>query len=191
MAGQSLNVIRYLRSRLKAQLIRGYLIKRSVVFDGLPAFWGPWPDIKNEGRMTIGARCTFRSFRLRQTMTIMKDAVLEIGHDSYINDGVNVCATRAVSIGHHAKIADMVYIYDTDFHQVSRSVPVRRAPVAIGGNVWIGAGSIVLPGSRIGDHAVIGAGSIVTGEIPSRSLAVGAPARVIRELDTPDGWVRE
>jgi acetyltransferase-like isoleucine patch superfamily enzyme len=183
-------VFSYLHSRLKNQLIMRYLNKRNIVYDGLPSFRGRWPDIKNAGRMTIGSECTFRAFRLRQTITIMKDAVLEIGEDSFFNDGLNVCAASAIMIGCHADIGDMVYIYDTDFHQVSPRVPVKTLPVKIGNHVWIGTGSIVLPGSRIGDYAVIGAGSIVTGEIPARSLAVGTPARVIKELDVPDGWAR-
>jgi acetyltransferase-like isoleucine patch superfamily enzyme len=53
-------------------------------------------------------------------------------------------------------------------------------PVTIGDGSWIGYGSVVLPGASIGDHVVIGANSVVTGEIPSYSVAVGSPAKVIR-----------
>ena len=53
----------------------------------------------------------------------------------------------------------------------------------IGKNSWIGSGAIILPGSKIGDHVVIGANSVVTGEIPSYSVAVGSPARVVRQYD--------
>ena len=56
------------------------------------------------------------------------------------------------------------------------------APITIGNNVWLGAGVIVLSGVTIGDGAVVGAGSIVTKSIPANSLAVGNPARVIREI---------
>jgi acetyltransferase-like isoleucine patch superfamily enzyme len=113
-----------------------------------------------------------------------------MGPGSFLNDGVNICAARSIRIGAHAKIGDMTYIYDTDFHQLSPDNPIRVMPVSIGDNVWIGAMSMILPGAVIGDHSVIGAGSIVTGAIPARSLAVGAPARVVRELNIPVGWLR-
>jgi acetyltransferase-like isoleucine patch superfamily enzyme len=57
--------------------------------------------------------------------------------------------------------------------------------------VWVGAKSIILPGSVIGDHCVIAAGSIVTGEIPAKSLVAGTPVRVIKTLNIPDGWIRK
>ena len=56
-------------------------------------------------------------------------------------------------------------------------------PIRIGRNVWIGGGAIILPGVTIGDNALIGAGSVVTKDIPSRVFAAGNPCRVIRELE--------
>jgi acetyltransferase-like isoleucine patch superfamily enzyme len=75
-------------------------------------------------------------------------------------------------------------------------VPIGRQfaaprPVEIGAGSWLGHGSIVLPGARIGRHVVIGAGSVVTGVIPDFSVAVGVPARVVRRYDPADpaaGW---
>jgi maltose O-acetyltransferase len=58
----------------------------------------------------------------------------------------------------------------------------QTAPVSIGSNVWIGGGSIILPGVTIGDGTTIGAGSVVTKSIPSNVLAVGNPCRIIRTL---------
>ena len=55
--------------------------------------------------------------------------------------------------------------------------------VFIGDNFWIALGFVILPGSRIGENSVIGAGSVVAGEIPPNSLAIGSPAKVIRKLD--------
>ena len=59
-------------------------------------------------------------------------------------------------------------------------------PIRIGNNVWIGAHSMVLPGVTIGDNAVIGAGSIVTRDIPANTVAVGNPCRVVREISDRD-----
>lgn len=85
----------------------------------------------------------------------------------------------------------MTYFYDTDFHEISPEHPTKNAPVSIGNNVWIGAKAIILPGSVIGDHCVIAAGSIVTSEIPAKTLAAGIPAKVIKNIKVPDYWVRE
>ncbi|MFX8075167.1 hypothetical protein ABTK71_19795, partial [Acinetobacter baumannii] len=84
---------------------------------------------------------------LRQHLTVQQNARLEIGRGSFLNDGVNICATTSVRIGHHAKIGDMTYIYDADFHEVAPGMPKRCAPVVIGNNVWIGARSMVLAGA--------------------------------------------
>ncbi|MDM0481078.1 sugar O-acetyltransferase [Clostridium perfringens] len=59
-------------------------------------------------------------------------------------------------------------------------------PIHIGNNVWIGANSVILPGVNIGDNSVIGAGSVVTGDIPSNVVAVGNPCRVLREINEND-----
>ncbi len=61
-----------------------------------------------------------------------------------------------------------------------------NAPVHIGRNCWLGAGVIVLPGVTIGDHTVIGAGSVVTKDIPANVVAVGTPCRVLRSIDERD-----
>jgi acetyltransferase-like isoleucine patch superfamily enzyme len=101
-----------------------------------------------------------------------------------------VCASQFIKIGHSAKIGDMVYIYDTDFHEIEPHQPVKQSAISIGNNVWICAHSMVLAGSSIGDHSIVAAGSIVTGDIPAKSLAAGTPARVIKRLNVPDNWIR-
>jgi acetyltransferase-like isoleucine patch superfamily enzyme len=177
--------------RLKTLIIYWFLKKKNIRFDGIPSFSGRWPNINNEGKIFIGKNCSFRSFRIRQDIVVLKNAELEIGYNSFLNDGVNICATQSVRIGHHALIGDMTYIYDTDFHEVCPDAPIKHAPVFIGNNVWIGTKSMILPGAVIGDHSVITAGSIVTGEIPAKSLAAGSPAKVIKTLNIPDGWLRK
>ncbi len=177
--------------RIRNLLFMRYLKRRSIAFFSVPNFSGQWPYINNEGTIIIGANCSFSSIRLRQCIIVRKNAALEIGDSSFVNDGVYICASRSITIGHHAKIGDMVRIYDTDFHEVTPDTPIKRMPVSIGDNVWIGANSIILAGAMIGSHSVIGAGSIVTGEIPASSLAAGSPARVIKFLNVPDGWIRK
>jgi len=163
---------------------------RRVQFDGIPIIDGLRPKLFSLGKITIGTKCVFRSFRLRQQVTALEGGTLQIGPNSFFNDGVTICASTRIQIGHSCKIGDMVYIYDTDFHSVSPDTTIGRKAVTIGNNVWIGTNSMILAGTTIGDHAVIAAGSIVTGEIPPKSLAAGNPARVIKSFECSDDWVR-
>lgn len=183
-------LIDFLPWRLRSMFVRRYFGRHNVIMEGLPAIIGMLPKIENKGVLRMAANCMFRSFRLRQHFTVRKDATLEIGDGAFFNDGVNLCATLEIRVGRHAKIGDQTYIYDSDFHQVAPDAPVRRAPVSIGNNVWIGANSMILAGASIGDNSVIAAGSIVVGAIAANCLAAGAPAKVVRALAIPEGWVR-
>lgn len=159
-------------------------------FDPSPGVMGQWPRIRNDGSLTFGPRVVFRAFRTRVHLTVARGATLAIGDDVFINDGVNIYAGSSVQIGAHTKIGDGVMIYDTDFHPVSPDQPTALAPVSIGRNVWIGAHAMVLCGAQIGDHAVIGAGAIVRGDVPARAVVTGSPARIVRRFECDDDWVR-
>ena len=180
----------FLPFRFRNLLARRLFRKENIAFGRMPFISGYLPDLKIEGRFIIGSDCAFHSFRLPQRIRVLKGAVLKLGDCCGMNDGVVIYVSKKVTIGPHTKIGDMVYIYDTSFHQVAPDIPVKYRPVFIGSNVWIGAHSMILAGSRIGNHSVIGAGSIVSGEIPPRSLAVGCPAKVVKTFDAPDSWER-
>lgn len=120
----------------------------------------------------------------------MPGGSLTIGERVFVNQGATIVAHVSISIGDDCRIGDYVGIYDTDYHPVEQGAEVRRAPVVIGRNVWLGRGAIVLPGVTIGDHAVVGAGSVITSDVPARTLVAGNPAKPIRELSAEDGWRR-
>ena len=81
-------------------------------------------------------------------------------------------------IGHNTTIATLNH----DFNPAKRQ-NLTPSPVKIGKNVWIGSDCTILPGVEIGDGAIIGAGSVVTKSIPTNAVAVGNPARVIKEIE--------
>jgi maltose O-acetyltransferase len=116
---------------------------------------------------------------------------LVLGQRVFINTGATVVANHSITLGDDCLIADFVAIFDTDFHQLEPSRPIRFAPVRLCANVWVGRSATILPGVTIGDHAVVAAGSLVTKDVPPRTLVAGVPARPIRTLDIPDGWRRE
>lgn len=120
----------------------------------------------------------------------VKHGLLEIGARSYIGQYSVICAREAIRIGADCLIAEHVTIRDQDhrFGQelITAEAGFTTAPILIGNNVWIGAKATVTKGVTIGDNAVIGANSVVTQDIPANSVAVGAPARVIRMIgETP------
>jgi maltose O-acetyltransferase len=146
--------------------------------------WGrPW--VKNDGTMNIGDRTKLISHVARLELAVGPDGTLDIGERAFINYGCSIGATRSIRIGPRCAIGSYCLIMDNDFHTVD---PERRfdvpesSPIVLEENVWLASRVIVLRGVTIGAHSVIGAGSVVTRDIPPRSVAVGLPARVVKTI---------
>ena len=150
---------------------------------------GPWTrvvgrvTIQNHGTMIVGERVQIFSHHARSIFTTWEHGRLVIGDRAFINYGVDIAATGLVAIGADCLIGTHVSIIDNAFHDVvdRQQVPAPQ-PVIVGDNVWIGNRAIILPGVTIGDGAVVGAGSVVTRDVPARTVVAGNPARVVREL---------
>lgn len=108
-----------------------------------------------------------------------------LGDNVYLNTSCCILDCATVQIGSHAKLGPNVQIY-TAAHPLEPDVRQSglefAKPVVIGDNVWIGGNSIVLPGVAIGSNSVIGAGSVVTRNIPESVVAAGNPCKIIRRL---------
>ncbi len=121
--------------------------------------------------------------------TLTPGATLRVGRDTGISGG-SFCAAIGLEIGERCLIGADVLISDTDFHAIDPAgrntnsdwALIRSKNVRIGNDVFIGARAVVLKGVEIGDGAVIGAGSVVTSSVPARTVAVGNPARCVREI---------
>jgi len=123
---------------------------------------------------------------------------IKVKHHCYIGKGQGLRIGDRTQLGHNARIDQCVTIGDdvlmgpdvvilTNTHEFENlGIPINRQgkihvrPVVIGNDVWLGTRVIVMPGVRIGDHAVIGAGSVVTKDVPPRAVVAGNPARLIR-----------
>lgn len=114
---------------------------------------------------------------------------IHVGENVYLNFNCVILDVNPVTIGARTLIGPNVQIYAATHpmeHKLRASMLESGKPVHIGEDVWIGGGVIVCPGVRIGDRSVIGAGSVVTRNIPSDSFAAGNPCKVIRKLLNED-----
>jgi acetyltransferase-like isoleucine patch superfamily enzyme len=151
---------------------------------------GKVPLFFRGGEVTIGRRVAFKSRQVRSDFGATKGGHLTIGNHVFINQGCKIVAQKFISIGDDCLIGDFTSILDSNEHKVDPNGGVRKEPVTIGRNVWIGRNCLVLPGTDIGENSVIAAGSIVTRSIPPNSVAAGNPAKVIRSIAEQPGWVR-
>mgnify|MGYP004466128805 FL=1 len=114
---------------------------------------------------------------------------IHIGKNFYANFNFTIVDDYTVTIGDNVLIAPNVTITVTGHpvhHELRKSGEMFSFPVTIGNNVWIGSNVVINPGITIGDNSVIGAGSIVTKDIPADVVAVGVPCRVLRTINERD-----
>ncbi len=112
-----------------------------------------------------------------------KGARIAIGDHTFINYGSSISAFELVTIGRHCFLGHYTFIIDNSEHDIRQHLKLPPSkPVVIEDHVWIASRVIILPGVRIGCHAVIGAGSVVTKDIPPYCVAVGNPARIVRSI---------
>lgn len=109
---------------------------------------------------------------------------IELGERVFFNFNCVVLDVCSIKIGSYTLFGPAVQIY-TPMHPWNAELRRREEfgrPIEIGSDVWVGGGAIILPGVRIGSRAVVGAGSIVTRDIPEGVFAAGNPCRVVREI---------
>jgi len=121
---------------------------------------------------------------------------IAIGDDTIIHPFVHIGAAERVVIGRGVLMASHIYItdHDHDWHDpYDPPVSNRRllvSPVTVGDYVWLGERVMILKGVTVGERSIVGAGSVVTRDVPPLSIAIGAPARVVRRYDANSGsWV--
>nr|WP_316928873.1 acyltransferase [Nafulsella turpanensis] len=107
-------------------------------------------------------------------------ARLELGSGS-MNNSCQIACFKGIKIGHGVAIGEGVRIWDTDGHTILNTNHEMSKPIEIGNHVWIGINSTILKGVKIGDGAVIAAGSVVNKDVPPGTLVGGVPAKVIKE----------
>ncbi len=151
-----------------------------------------------------------RPSELDKRNEMLKEMFAQIGEDCYIEPpfhanwgGKHIHFGRNIYANFNLTMVDDTHIYVGDYTMFGPNVTVATAghpilpelrerayqynfPVHIGRNCWIGAGALIMPGITIGDNVVVGAGSVVTKDLPSNVVAVGNPCRILREVNEHD-----
>lgn len=158
--------------------------------------------IRGQKKIDLGLRLTTGVGVRIDAFNVGTERVICIGNDVQLNDYVHIAAIQNITIKNNVLIASRVFISDHNHGDFNREVdasvmlpPARRPlsskPVLIEESVWIGENVCILPGVTIGRNAIVGAGAVVTKDVPAWSLAVGNPAAVIKTYDRMAGrWVR-
>jgi maltose O-acetyltransferase len=135
--------------------------------------------------MEIGTRVQLNSTIATLELVSEEGGTLLVGERSLVNFGCSLVASELVSIGADCLIGTHALLLDNGYHRVEPERRLERppsAPIVIEDNVWIGARAIVMAGVTVGTGSCVGAGSVVTTDVPPRTLVAGNPARIIREL---------
>jgi len=136
---------------------------------------GPLPVVRNNGGTITVESC---SFEAGVRLEVYPGATVFIGKGTYLNRNVHIVAGESVTIGRGVKIGWDTVLMDTDLHGHSGQ-PTRTKPIVIEDDVWIGCRAIVLKGVHIGKGAVVGAGAVVTKNVPPKVVVASPSARVI------------
>ena len=138
-----------------------------------------------DGRLEVGPHTVLEP---DVWLTAPGAARIRIGGGTFLNIGVMVAALELVEIGEHCMFANGCFISDGShrFDDPHKPVPwqgfTTKGPTRIGDNVWCGANVVITSGVTVGERCVIGANSVVNSDLPPHSIAVGAPARVIKQV---------
>lgn len=144
---------------------------------------------ENPKYINIGKHCNFDKFTKMRCFSIDgKFSTIKIGDNFCGGDNLKILCGAPIIIGDNLSVAGNVLI-TSENHGLNPQTksfndnPLSGAPIEIGDGVWIGENVIILPGVKIGEKSVIGAGSVVTKNVPSYCIAVGNPAKVIKRWD--------
>ena len=150
----------------------------------------PFAALYGEEYIEIGADCIIGPYSSLSAGVMpghVPDVVpvVTIGDRCVIGKGSGIVGHRSIEIGDDVFTGHHVYITDANHGYEDPTLPIGRQfgpprPVRIGAGSWLGHGTVVLPGAQIGEHVAVGAGSVVTGELPPYCVAVGSPAQVVR-----------
>jgi acetyltransferase-like isoleucine patch superfamily enzyme len=173
------NAVPWRRARIHWHALRGGFFIRFPIH-------GNVLEALNDGRLRIGDNTLLEP---QCWITISEGARVRIGAGSFLNIGTMIAAGDEVTVGDHVMFANGCFVGDSDHRYDDPTTPITwqgftsKGPVRIGSNCWFGANCVITSGVTIGDRCVVGANSVVTRDLPPGVIAVGSPARVLKEIE--------
>lgn len=151
---------------------------------------GRWVEIRSPERLHLGKRVVIDSgvpLHCGGMEWSQGRGGISIGDDTYVGPKAVLFGAGGIQIGSRVLISPGVLITSHQHRFVNADEPIASQPaefnsITIEDNVWIGGNAVILPGVKIGSGSVVGAGAVVTKSVPRRTLAIGVPARVVRQL---------
>jgi acetyltransferase-like isoleucine patch superfamily enzyme len=156
----------------------------------VPVVWGIWnveicgPNISIGKDVVIvagtGSRTNISSLKIGDL-----EGRVTIGNNVLVMNGVRISSALSISIADGCMLANFCYLTDSDWHDIydRACAPGGCAPIVLERGAWIGDSAIVCKGVRVGENSIVGAGAVVTRDVPPNVVVAGNPARVVKKLD--------
>ncbi|MFZ5446240.1 MAG: acyltransferase [Myxococcota bacterium] len=188
--GVSPSMLAFKGARWAAGLVTAKLALREVDEVGEGVRCRGWPRIENHGHISIGDNVELISLNMVPVeLATSPGGRLRLGNGTLLNYGVSIGCSGSVTVGERGLIGPYAMIIDSDFHDLhDRMKRPPPRPVVLEDDVWIGAKAVVMPGVTIGRASVVGAGSVVTHDVPPFTVVAGVPAKVVKKID-PEKFV--
>lgn len=154
---------------------RGRLIIHKKLRGGIKCYKRSTIHLNKKSHLHIGKQVSLYPYA---SISVASNAHMEIGNRTFFNKRCEIICKEKIVIGNDCAISWNVTIMDTDYHSINGQNNV--SPVYIGNHVWICCHSVILKGVKIGNGAIVAAGSIVTRDVPPNSIVAGSPAQVIK-----------
>ncbi len=155
-----------------------------------PRAWGIWNIMVHGSSIRLGENVVFiGGTGARTHLTTIKmgkhEGSITIGNNVLVMSGVRVSSASGITIGDDTMLANFCYLTDADWHDIHDRTEVVGAtsPIVLEKNVWIGDSAIVCKGVRVGENSIVGAGAVVTKDVPPNVVVAGNPAKIVKRLD--------
>lgn len=164
--------------------------KKFVRIGGHPDVWGIWNVVVYGPNISIGSGVIIVAADGHRTnISSIKmggiEGRIDIGNNVLVMNGVRISSASSITIGDGCMLANFCYLTDSDWHDIHdrTSAPGACAPIVLERGAWIGDSAIVCKGVRVGENSIVGAGAVVTRDVPPNVVVAGNPARVVKKLD--------
>ncbi|MBN1532344.1 MAG: acyltransferase [Spirochaetes bacterium] len=164
--------------------------KRFSYIGGVPRVWGIWNIDVCGPNISIGKNVVFCCGNgYRSSITTVKanghEGRITVGDNVLLMHAIRVSSASEIVIGDDCMLANFCYLTDADWHDIHDRTRIvgRTAPIVLEKGVWVGDHAIVCKGVHIGENSIVGAGAVVTKDVPANVVVAGNPARIVKRLD--------